>query len=130
VIIATWNINGIASRLEHVITWSRAARPDVLCLQETKTPDAKFPVSKLRLAGYEHIAVHGEKSYNGVAILSRLPLDEVEKGFPKETPEEPKRLISATVAGIRVVNTYFPHGTLIGSEKFRWKIDWIGRLLK
>ena len=81
--IATWNINGINSRLDHVIKWSSIAEPDVLCLQETKTPDAKFPLMKLHKAGYEHIAVHGEKSYNGVAILSRTPMDDIVAGFPK-----------------------------------------------
>lgn len=128
--IATWNINGINSRLDHVIKWSAVAKPDVLCLQETKTLDAKFPVMKLRKAGYEHIAVHGEKSYNGVAILSRLPMDDVLKGFPKETEDEPKRLIAATIQGVRVVCAYFPHGTRIGSEKFHFKIDWVKKLRK
>src|SRR6478672_5924544 len=128
--IATWNINGVNSRLDHVIKWSLVAKPDVLCLQETKTPDAKFPLMKLKKIGYEHIEVHGEKSYNGVAILSRLPLEDVLKGFPKETDDEPKRVIAATVEGVRVVNAYFPHGTKIGSEKFHFKIDWVGRLRK
>ena len=128
--IATWNINGINSRLDHVIKWSAGARVDVLCLQETKTPDAKFPVMKLRKAGYEHIAVHGEKSYNGVAILSRLPMDDVVKGFPNEAEDEPKRLLAATIEGVRVVTAYFPHGTRIGSEKFRFKLDWVQKLRK
>lgn len=126
--IATWNINGINSRLEHVTRWCAAARPDVLCLQETKTPDAKFPLMKIKRLGYEHIAVHGEKSYNGVAILSRVPLDDVVKGFPREKGDEPRRIIAATVNGVRIVNAYFPHGTRIGSEKFRFKIDWVARL--
>ena len=128
--IATWNINGINSRLEHVVKWSLVAKPDVLCLQETKTPDAKFPVMKLKKIGFEYIEVHGEKSYNGVAILSRLPLEDVLKGFPKETPDEPKRVIAATVEGVRVVNAYFPHGTQIGSDKFHFKIDWVAKLRK
>ena len=72
--IATWNINGIHSRLEHVLKWLGSGAPDVLCLQETKTPDPKFPHSKLKNIGYEHIAVYGEKSYNGVAIISKQPL--------------------------------------------------------
>ena len=95
--IATWNINGINSRLDQVIKWSGMAEPDVLCLQETKTPDAKFPLMKLRKAGYEHIAVHGEKSYNGVAILSRLPMDDIVAGFPKTPEGEPTRVIAATI---------------------------------
>jgi exodeoxyribonuclease-3 len=128
--VATWNINGINSRLDHVIKWSETAKPDVLCLQETKTPDAKFPFAKLQKVGYNDIAAHGEKSYNGVAILSRLPLDDVVRGFPGESETEPRRVIAATVGDIRIVNTYFPHGTLIGSEKFQFKLDWVTRLKK
>jgi exodeoxyribonuclease-3 len=128
--IATWNINGINSRLDHVIRWSAMAKPDVLCLQETKTPDAKFPLMRLHKAGYEHIAVHGEKSYNGVAILSRLPMDDVVKGFPKAPADEPTRVIAATINSVRVVCTYFPHGTRIGSDKFHFKIDWVKKLRK
>ena len=128
--IATWNINGIGTRLDHVLKWSRMAEPDVLCLQETKTPDAKFPAAKIRLAGYEHIAIHGEKAYNGVAILSKLPLADVVRGMPGDPDDEPRRVIAATVSGIRIVNAYFPHGTQIGSEKFFWKIDWVNRLRK
>src|SRR5688572_30075165 len=101
--IATWNINGIASRLDHVIKWSEMARPDVLCLQETKTPDARFPLRKLEHAGYEYIAVHGEKSYNGVAILSRLPLEDVRKGFGDDEETSAKRVIAARIDGIEVV---------------------------
>ena len=88
--IATWNINGINSRLDHVIEWSETACPDVLCLQETKTPDAKFPVSKLEKEGFAYIEVHGERSYNGVAILStREPLTAIQKGFPSDPADAP-----------------------------------------
>ena len=128
--IATWNINGINSRLDHVIEWSKTACPDVLCLQETKTPDAKFPVSKLEKEGFAYIEVHGERSYNGVAILSREPLTAIQKGFPSDPADAPHRLIAADVNGIRVVNAYFPHGTKIGSEKFQFKLDWVNRLRK
>jgi exodeoxyribonuclease-3 len=126
--IATWNINGIKSRLDHVVKWSKATRPDVLCLQETKTPDAKFPSAKLRGAGYEHIATYGERSYNGVAILSQLPLENIHCGMPDDAEDAPRRVVAATVEGVHIVNAYFPHGTLIGSEKFHFKIDWINRL--
>lgn len=128
--IATWNINSINSRLDHVIEWSKAAAPDVLCLQETKTVDAKFPVAKLRNAGFEHIEFSGEKAYNGVAILSKHELDDVQKGFPGDAGDAPKRLIAATVDGVRIVNTYVPHGTRFGSDKFKFKLDWIARLRK
>ncbi|MFN2502404.1 MAG: exodeoxyribonuclease III [Pyrinomonadaceae bacterium] len=128
--IATWNINSITSRINHVLNWSIKNEPDVLCLQETKLVDAKFPVQKLRSAGFQHFAYHGESAYNGVAILSKYPLTDIVKGFPGENESEPKRLVSATVRGIRVVNAYFPHGTQIGSEKFHFKIDWVNRLRK
>jgi len=128
--IATWNINGINSRLDHVIKWSKTAEVDVLCLQETKTPDAKFPTAKLKAAGYEHIQIFGEKSYNGVAILSRLPMDDILKGFPGDKADAPRRVIAATIKDIRIVNAYFPHGTAIGSDKFHFKIDWVERLRK
>lgn len=128
--IATWNINGIASRLGHVIEWCQAAGPDVLCLQETKSPDAKFPVAKLRAAGYQHIAMYGERAYNGVAIVSRLPIDDIRYGFPYEPDDQPRRLLAAAIEGIQVVTAYFPHGTLIGSEKFHFKIDWVNKLRK
>src|SRR5204862_1663966 len=98
--IATWNINGISSRLEHVIKWSEMAEPDVLCLQETKTPDAKFPVKKLEKIGYEYIAVYGERAYNGVSILSRLPMDDVVNGIPGDGDDQQRRVIAATVEGI------------------------------
>src|SRR5437016_2082307 len=106
------------------------AEADVLCLQETKTPDAKFPAAKLEKIGYEHVAVYGEKSYNGVAILSRLPLDDVVRGIPGDGEDQPRREIAAMVEDVRVVCAYFPHGTLIGSEKFHFQIDWVARLRK
>jgi len=126
--IATWNINGINSRLDHVLRWSKTAGVDVLCLQETKTPDAKFPIAKLKKAGFPYIEVHGEKAYNGVAVLSRLALFDVQKGFADDSADAPARLISATVNGITIVNAYFPHGTKIGSDKFHFKLDWVKKL--
>lgn len=128
--IATWNINGIHSRLTHVLKWCEMAEPDVLCLQETKTPDLRFPQAAFRNAGYKHIAIHGEKSYNGVAIISRVPLDDVVCGFPGEKEGEPRRVVSAVADGVQVISAYFPHGTKIGSDKFHWKIDWVKRLRK
>ena len=126
--MATWNINGIISRLQQVLDWCAANQPDVLCLQETKCIDAKFPHQKLRAIGFEHIEFIGEEAYNGVAIISRFPLEDVEKNFPGDAANAPKRLIAATVNGIRVVNVYVPHGTKFGSDKFIFKLDWISRL--
>lgn len=126
--IATWNINSINSRLGHVLGWCEKNRPDVLCLQETKVIDEKFPYRSIRSIGYDHIAAHGEMTYNGVAIISRLPMTEVRRDLPDDDKEAPKRLIEATVGGIRIVNVYAPHGTRQGTPKFKFKLDWIARL--
>ena len=126
--IATWNINSINLRLEHVLSWCAKNQPDVLCLQETKCVDAKFPEQRLRTAGFEHIAFSGEKAYNGVAILSKHEIEDVQKNFPGDKADAPKRLLAATINDIRIVNTYVPHGTAFGSDKFKFKLDWIERL--
>ncbi len=128
--IATWNINGIASRLDQLLRWAAAAQPDVICLQETKIEDLRFPFARIRSIGYEHVEVFGEKSYNGVAILSKLPLNDVQKGFARDKKDASRRLIAATVGGVRVINVYVPHGTELGSDKFTFKLDWIKRLRK
>lgn len=110
--------------------WCQTAKPDVVCLQETKCVDARFPSAKLRSIGYEHIAVLGEKAYNGVAIISKYPLQDVQLNFPHDRVDAPKRLIAATVAGMRIVNVYVPHGTRLGTDKFAYKLDWVKRLRK
>ncbi len=127
--IATWNVNSITARVEHVSKWCDAASPDVLCLQETKCVDAKFPHRKFREIGYPHTAVHGERGYNGVAIVSKLPLTNIERNLPGDEGAA-RRMIAATLEGLRIVNVYVPHGTKFGSEKFRGKLDWIARLRK
>lgn len=128
--VATWNINGISSRLDHVLKWAAVTKPDVLCLQETKSVDERFPYARLRSIGYEYIEHFGEKSYNGVAILSLFPLSDVARGFPRDKKDAPRRMIAATVNGVRIVNVYVPHGTTLGSDKFKFKLDWIARLRK
>ncbi|MEQ1604373.1 MAG: exodeoxyribonuclease III [Pyrinomonadaceae bacterium] len=128
--IATWNVNSITSRVDQVLRWCDEASPDVLCLQEIKCVNDKFPDRRFREIGFEHIAVHGEKAYNGVAIVSKVRLDDIQKDFADSVPSEPKRLIAATIDGIRVVNVYVPHGTKFGSDKFVYKLDWIARLRK
>ncbi len=125
--IATWNVNSINVRMPQLLEWLERAKPDVVCLQETKSVDANFPEFELKAAGYD-AAFIGEKSYNGVAILSRLPIDNVQLNFPDDGAEAPKRLIAATIGGIRIVNTYIPNGTEIGSDKFAFKLDWLVRL--
>ena len=127
--IATWNVNSINARLDHLLGWLETTQTDVVCLQETKCVDDNFPYQPIFDAGY-HTAFFGQKSYNGVAILSKHELDDVQKGFPDDDGEAPKRLIAATINGVRIVNTYIPNGTEIGTDKFTFKLDWIQRLRK
>lgn len=128
--VATWNINGINSRIKLVLDWCKSEQPDVLCLQETKCVDARFPDRQFRSAGFPYVEFTGEKAYNGVAIVSKLPIDNLEKGLPGDGDDAPKRFIAGDIKGIRVVNVYVPHGTLIGSEKFDFKLKWLARLRK
>jgi exodeoxyribonuclease-3 len=124
--IATWNVNSLNVRLPHVERWCAEARPDVLALQETKMEDAKFPAAALQEAGY-HAAFSGQKTYNGVAILARQPLVDVVHGIDGfDDPQ--RRILSATVGDIRVVNLYVVNGQAVGSEKFAYKLDWLARV--
>jgi exodeoxyribonuclease III len=113
--------------MPQLLSWLETTGSDVVCLQETKTLDDNFPVAALRDAGYDAVFM-GQKSYNGVAILSKYPIEDVQKNFPDDDDESPKRLIAATVKGIRIVNTYIPNGTELGSDKFTFKLDWLQRL--
>jgi exodeoxyribonuclease-3 len=126
-IAATFNANSIRVRLAIVLDWLRKNSPDVLCLQETKVPDAEFPALAFRELGY-HAAFRGEKGLNGVAILSKTPVEDVLIGFDKSGAEG-TRIVRATVGGIPVVNTYVPQGFNPMSEEFREKLDWLQRLL-
>jgi exodeoxyribonuclease III len=125
--IATWNVNSIAIRLEQVLKWLETTQTDVLCLQETKCVDEKFPLEAFNDAGYS-AAFMGQKSYNGVAILSKHPISDVQYNFPDDDADAPKRLIAATVENIRIVNTYIPNGTELWTDKFTFKLDWLQRL--
>ncbi len=127
--IATWNVNSIHIRLEQVLQWLKDTQTDVLCLQETKTVDEKFPLEAINDAGF-HAAFNGQKSYNGVAILANREITDVQKNFPGDDADAPQRLIAATVGGVRVVNTYIPNGTEIWTDKFTFKLDWLQRLRK
>lgn len=126
-IIATWNVNSVRMRLGHVLDWLVERRPTVLCLQETKVEDDLFPRSEFERTGYR-LAVAGQKSYNGVAILSMLPLEDVRIGLPGDPADAPRRLISARIAGLRLVNVYLPNGSEVGSEKFSYKLSFMSRL--
>ena len=125
--IATWNVNSINIRMEVMLNWLAETQTDVVCLQETKTVDENFPAAAFKEAGYD-AAFMGQKSYNGVAIISRYPIEDVQNNFIDDDDESPKRLIAATIDGIRIVNTYIPNGTEIWSDKFTFKLDWLQRL--
>lgn len=124
--LATWNVNSLKVRLPHVLQWLAENPVDVLCLQETKTTDDKFPGAELEAAGYQ-AAFAGQKTYNGVAILSRSPLVEIVRNNPL-FPDEQQRLISATTGGVRVICAYVPNGQAIGSEKYEYKLQWLRAL--
>jgi exodeoxyribonuclease III len=127
--IATWNVNSIAIRLEQVLKWLEETETDVLCLQETKCTDERFPLAEIEAFGYR-AAFMGQKSYNGVAILSKFPIENVQYNLPEDDTEAPKRLIAGTVEGVRIVNTYIPNGTELWTDKFTFKLDWLQRLRK
>lgn len=125
--IATWNVNSINIRMEVMLNWLAETGTDVVCLQETKTVDENFPETAFKEAGY-NTAFMGQKSYNGVAIISRFPIEDVQKNFIDDDDESPKRMIAATINGVRIVNTYIPNGTELWSDKFKFKLDWLQRL--
>lgn len=127
--IATWNVNSINARLDHLLGWLETTETDVVCLQETKSVDENFPVQSIADLGYNCVFV-GQKSYNGVAILSRHEIGDVQKNFPGDDDDSPKRLIAATIKGVRIVNTYIPNGTELWTDKFTFKLDWLQRLRK
>lgn len=124
--LATWNVNSLKVRLPHLLEWLAANPVDVVCLQETKQQDSDFPHAELLAAGY-HSAYAGQKTYNGVAILSRAPLCDVQYGIP-DFADEQKRVIAATVNGIRVVCVYIPNGQSLDSDKYQYKLQWLAAL--
>jgi exodeoxyribonuclease III len=121
--IASWNVNSLKVRLPQVEQWCRDAQPDVLALQETKLEDDKFPREAIEALGY-HVAYAGQKTYNGVAILARAPLEDVVAGVPGfDDPH--KRVLAATVDSVRIVDLYVVNGQSVGSEKYAWKLKWL-----
>jgi len=125
--IATWNVNSLNARLGRVEEWVSYAQPDVVCLQETKVADTAFPALALSALGYES-APHGDGRWNGVAIVSRVGLDDVERGFGTEADEQGCRLVAATCGGVRVHSVYVPNGRVVGSEHYQAKLVWIEEL--
>jgi exodeoxyribonuclease-3 len=124
--IASWNVNSLNVRLPHVLAWTDVSRPDVLALQETKLPDDRFPVDELREAGY-HSVYSGQKTYNGVAILSREPATDAVSDIPGlDDPQ--RRILAATIGDLRVIDLYVVNGAEVGSEKFDYKLDWLDKV--
>ena len=128
--LATWNVNSIRARLERLVTWLNARRPDVVCLQETKVSDDDFPTAELREAGYA-AAIFGQRTYNGVAILAREMPTDVARGFHDDTEDSQSRFMVATAATpagpVRVASTYVPNGGEVGTAKFVYKLEWMRR---
>lgn len=121
--LATWNVNSLKIRLDQVLEWLQKTQVDVLALQETKLVDALFPATQLEELGY-HIAYSGQKTYNGVALISRHPIIDVLTDIA--TLEDPqRRIMAATIAGIRIVNLYVPNGAMVDSEKYHYKLNWL-----
>ncbi len=129
--IATWNINGVRARIENLLQWLRESRPDIVCLQEVKAVDEQFPREGIEALGY-HVETHGQKGFNGVAILSRLPFDEVRRGLEGDEADEQARFIEGVFSTdrgtLRVVSLYLPNGNPINTPKFDYKLSWMERL--
>ncbi len=129
--IATWNVNSIKQRINSARTWLIERQPDIVCLQETKTVDDGFPRETFEELGY-NLAIHGQKTFNGVAILSKLPFDEVNKGLPGDANDDHARFIEAVVStaqgALRVASIYLPNGNPPETEKYTYKLGWMKRL--
>ena len=124
--IATWNVNSLRVRLEHVIKWLAAEQPDVLVLQETKLTDDQFPEEDIKATGY-HVVFSGQKTYNGVAILSKIKTEDTVMDIPKlDDPQ--RRILAATINDIRILNLYVVNGSEVGSDKYDYKLDWISKV--
>ena len=125
--IVSWNINSLRRREERLVGWLNASQPDVVCLQETKCTDEQFPLDPLRAAGY-HAAFHGQKSYNGVAILSTIEPREVRPALCDEEEDPQARVIAATIGDVRILSVYAPNGQAVGSPAYDYKLKWYARL--
>jgi exodeoxyribonuclease-3 len=124
--IATWNVNSIRKRLDRVIPWLAQHQPDVLCLQETKVEDDAFPRLEIEAAGY-HVLCHGQKTYNGVALLSQQPARDIVRGFGDGGDDSQARFLVASFGEVRVGTVYVPNGQSVGSDKFGYKLAWLAR---
>src|SRR4051812_47690929 len=127
--LATWNVNSIRARVERVIPWLEANRPDVLCMQELKVEEDKFPFAEFKAIGYETI-VACQKTYNGVGIASLKPMTDVRMGLDDGVEDPQARLISAVIDGVRIMSAYVPNGQAVGTDKFEYKLQWMDRLVR
>jgi len=131
--IATWNVNSVKQRIDSLTAWLADRAPDIVCLQETKTVDEAFPREPIEALGY-NVAVHGQKTFNGVAILSKFKFDQITPRLPGDTADEQARFIEATISTasgvVRVASVYLPNGNPINTDKYSYKIQWMERLLK
>ena len=130
--IATWNINGVKARIDSLTRWLSESAPDVVCLQEIKSLDETFPTEAVERLGY-NVATHGQKGFNGVALLAKSPLEDVTRRLPGDEEDEQSRYIEATIStdkgAVRVASLYLPNGNPVESPKFSYKLDWMDRLL-
>ncbi|HSN72093.1 MAG TPA: exodeoxyribonuclease III [Steroidobacteraceae bacterium] len=124
--IATWNVNSLRVRLPHLLQWLESTPVDVLALQETKIEDANFPCAELEAAGF-HVVFNGQRTYNGVALMSRTAMADVVRGIP-DLADDQRRVIAATISGVRVIDVYVPNGQAVDSEKFVYKLRWLEAL--
>jgi len=125
--IATWNVNSVRSRLHRVIPWLAEHTPDVLCMQETKVEDDKFPREEFEQAGYR-LATHGQKTYNGVALVARAEISDVARGFEDGDDDGGARFIAGTVGGVRVMSAYIPNGKHVEHDAYQFKLGWLERM--
>ncbi len=129
--ISTWNINGVKARLENLVQWLKDSNPDIVCLQEIKSVDEAFPRGEIESLGY-NVETHGQKGFNGVALLSKLRPDEVSRGLPGDETDEQSRFIEGVFTigpqAIRVVSLYLPNGNPVETEKYPYKLRWMERL--
>ena len=124
--LATWNVNSLKVRLPHVVDWLKSAAPDVLCLQETKLEDKNFPLADIEALGYQ-ATFSGQKTYNGVALISKSPARDVVNAIP-DFADEQKRILAATFDGVRVICAYMPNGQSLDSDKYQYKLKWLAAL--
>jgi exodeoxyribonuclease III len=127
--IGSWNVNSVKARLPHLMQWLGEAQPDVVALQETKCPAADFPMLELKGLGY-HVETIGQRAYNGVALVSKQPAEDIVFGLPGAPEDEQARYVEATFGGVRVASLYLPNGNPVGTDKFDYKLAWMARLVE